>query len=201
MGRSKYEKKLAPLQSVPFFTTEQALEHEVPRQALAYLVETGVLKRVHSGTYSFVVYEPQISLKWEHMGVIAATIPNGVICLLSALSYYHLTDEVMREVWIAVPHACYTPRRPNTRIVRMRNVELGRMQIDLGEYKVDIFDRERCVLDAFRYLNKEITLEVFHRYFKSLSYKPDPEKIIYYARQMQVNIEPNIKFYKRFGLI
>ncbi len=69
----------------------------------------------------------------------------------------------MREVWIAVPHEFHPPKRPNTRIIRMRNVKLGKIEIVLGEYNAHIFDRERCIVDAFRYQSKEIAIKAIQK--------------------------------------
>lgn len=126
------------------------------------------------------------------MGLIAASIPEGVICLISALCYYELTDQVMREIWIAIPHESYAPKRPNTKIIRMRNISLGKTEISIGEYKVKIFDQERCIIDAFRYLSKEIAIKALQRYFQSTFYKTDPKKLGTYAKKLRVNITPYI---------
>jgi len=195
MRHSKYEKQLEPLQHVPFFTAQQAVNRNVPRHALAYLLKKGTLERIYPGTYRFSEYEPKVDFQWEDLGLMAAAISKGVICLISALCYYELTDQVMREVWIAIPHESYPLKRPNARIIRMRNTSLGKTEIFVGEYKVKIFDRERCVVDAFRYLSKEIAIKAIQRYFKSTDYKPNPKKLGAYAKALRVNITPYILAY------
>lgn len=192
MRQLKYLKKLEPFINTPLFTSAEAEKQGVPRHALAYLVKKGILERIYPGTYRFSQYEPEVEFEWENLALVAVSIPNGVICLISALSYHELTDQVMREIWIAVPHESYPPKRPNTRIIRMRNIELGKIEIALGEYKVSIFDRERCVVDAFRYLSKEIAIKAIQRYFRSTKYKPDPKKLGAYAKGLRVNITPYI---------
>ncbi|MGZ3732412.1 MAG: type IV toxin-antitoxin system AbiEi family antitoxin domain-containing protein [Parachlamydiaceae bacterium] len=195
MRQSKYEKQLEPFHQIPFFTTEQANEQNVPRHALAYLVKKGSLERVYPGTYRFSEYEPEIDFQWENLGLIASSVPKGVICLISALCYYNLTDQVMREIWIAIPHKSYAPKRPNTKIIRMRNTLLGTTEIELGEYKVKIFDRERCIVDAFRYLSKEIALKALQKYFRDTSYKSQPKKLGTYAKKLRIDIIPYILSY------
>lgn len=188
MRHLKYLEKLEPFINVPLFTSAEAEKQDVPRHALAYLVKRGTLERIYPGAYRFSQYEPEVEFKWENLALVAASIPEGVICLISALSYHDLTDQVMREIWIAVPHKSYPPKRPNTRIIRMRNIELGKVEITLGEYKIHIFDRERCVVDAFRYLSKEIAIKAIQRYFQSAKFKPDPKKLGVYAKALRVNI-------------
>ena len=195
MRQSKYVKHFEPFHQVPFFTAEEAEGQDIPRHALSYLVKKGALERIYPGAYRFSEYEPEVEFQWENLALVAASIPDGVICLISALCYHDLTDQVMREVWIAVPHESYPPKRPNTRIVRMRNIDLGKIPIALGEHDVQIFDRERCVLDAFRYLSKEIAIKAIQRYFQSTNYKPNPKKLGAYAKALRVNVTPYILAY------
>ncbi len=195
MRQLKYTKQLKQFIHIPLFTAADAEKKDVPRHALAYLVKKGTLERIYPGAYRFSQYEPEVELQWENLALVATSIPDGVICLISALCYYDLTDQIMREIWIAVPHESHSPKRPNTRIVRMRNVKLGKIEMMLGEYNVHIFDRERCVVDAFRYLSKEIAIKAIQRYFQSAKYKPDPKKLGAYAKALRVNITPYILSY------
>lgn len=183
------------LRHVPFFTSQQAEDQGVPRHVISYLVKKGTLERIYAGAYRFVEYEPEVDIQWENLGLIAASIPNGVICLISALCYYELTDQFMRQLWIAIPHESHAPKRPNTKIIRMRNISLGKIEISLGEYKVKIFDRERCIIDAFRYLSKEIAIKALQRYFRDISYKADPKKLGAYAKKLRIDITPYILSY------
>ncbi len=195
MRQSKYVRQLEAFYHVPFFTAKEAVKNHVPRHALAYLVKKGDLERIYPGAFRFTNYESEVELQWENLALVAASIPTGVICFISALCYHNLTDQVMREIWIAVPHETSPPKRPNTRIVRMRNIDLGKIDIVLGEYKVQIFDRERCVVDAFRYLSKEIAIKSLRRYFQSTALKPDQKKLGAYAKTLRVNITPYILSY------
>jgi len=184
--------KLEPFYKTPFFTIEEAAKQGVPRHALAYLEKRGDLERIYPGAYCFSEYEPEVEFQWENLGLVASSIPKSVICLISALVFYGLTDQVMRESWLAVPHKSHPPKRPNTRIVRMRNADLGKTTIALGEYCVQIFDRERCIVDAFRYLSKEISIKALKRYCQSKDAKTDPKKLGAYAKKLRVNITPYI---------
>ena len=188
-------KQLERFEKVPFFTTEEAEYQGIPRHALVYLEERGDLEKVYPGAYRFVGYQPEVDFQWENLGLIASSVPEGVICLIAALVFYDLTDQVMREVWLAVPHKMHPPKRPSTRIVRMHNIDLGKTEITLGEYHVQIFDRERCIIDAFRYLSKEIAIKALQKYFQSTTARPDPKKLGIYAKILRVNITPYILAY------
>lgn len=133
------------------------------------------------------------AFEWEDLAVTALSIQNGVICLISALCYYGLTDEIMREFWIAIPHATTSPSRENTRIVRMRNILFGQTTVKIGSRKIKIFDRERTVVDAFRYLDKETALKALQTYLKvGKKRKPDIDKLLSYAKKLRVDLTPYI---------
>jgi predicted transcriptional regulator of viral defense system len=195
MGPGKYSKQLESLLKKPFFTASEAVQHGITRQALAYFTKKGVITRICPGVYRAANYEPSVEFQWEDLALVAASIPSGVICLISALCYYDLTDQIMREIWIAVSHSSHPPKRPNTKIIRMRNLELGKTKIGLGEYHVQIFDRERCIVDAFRYLSKEIALKALQRYFRGTNYRPKLQKLAEYAKILRVDIIPYILAY------
>lgn len=195
MRKSKYARQLRPLLKKPLITIEEAKARGIPRQVLAHLAKKGILERVENGIYRRAQYEPQVDFQWENLALQAATIPSGVICLISALCYYGLTDQIMRESWIAIPHELRAPKRPLTKVVRMRNIALGRVSIQLGEYKVHIFDQERCVVDAFRYLSIEIALKSLQNYLKSRDHKTQITKLARYAKLLRVDLMPYILSY------
>lgn len=191
----KYEKKLEILLKQPFFTFTEAEDKGIPRWAIIYQAKKGLLEKLCPGVYRSSTYEPKVDFEWENLAFTAASIPEGVICLISALCYYDLTDQIMREAWIAVPNEKRSPKRPNAHIVRMRNTDLGKETITMGEYRVHIFDRERAIVDAFRYLSKEIALKALRQYFTLTDIKPDLKKLIEYASILRININPYILSY------
>lgn len=188
-------RSLEPLLTQPLFTIADAAKIGVSRQTLSNYTKKGILERLHPGIYCSAAHEFEVDFEWEGLAQAAASIPNGVICLISALCYYRLTDQVMRESWIAVPHHQRAPRRSNTRVIRMRNLELGLEDMMLGEFPVRIFDRERCVVDAFRYLDKEIAIKALRLYLQGREQKPDLRKLQSYAKKLRINLTPYLLAY------
>jgi hypothetical protein len=80
----------------------------------------------------------------------------------------------------------------NVRFVRMRNITLGATFIKVGQYKVKIFDRERCIIDAFRYLSREIAIKAIKAYFENTEIEKSILKLSRYAKQLRINIKPYI---------
>lgn len=160
---------------------------------LAYFCKKGIIERVGRGLYRVVDASSGVNLDFEELVLTASSIPRGVICLVSALCYYNLTDQIMREYWIAVPNRDKSPKRPHARIVRMRNMTLGLTTVKMGKYRVKIFDRERTVVDAFRYLSVEIAIKALQAYLQpSGKKKADLSKLSRYAKTLRININPYI---------
>ena len=74
----------------------------------------------------------------------------------------------------------------------MRNTELGRQTIRLGEFEVSIFDRERSVVDAFRFLSIEIAIKALRAYIFDPDHKADFRKLSRYAKALRQNLTPYI---------
>ena len=184
-------KKLKPLMHKPSFTTEEARECGVHPSVLAYYVKIGLLVRLAHGIYQNLKFTSKVDFQWEDLVLVAQTIPNGVICLISALALYNLTEEIPREHWVAVPNASKAPKRPKTRIVRMRNMSLGRTTMKVGDQKVAIFNRERTIVDAFRYLTKEIAVKALKESLKAKgSQKCDIKRLRSYAKKLRFKLDP-----------
>ena len=193
MRNSKYATQLANLLQMPIFKASEARTHGIPSRMLSYFCQTGKIERIGRGLYRVLDAFSGVEIDLEELVLTTSSIPHGVICLISALCYYHLTDQIMREYWIAVPNRDRMPSRPHTRIIRMRNVTLGQSTVKIGNYMVKIFDRERTVVDAFRYLSSEIAIKALQRYLKSFEdKKPDLPKLAKYAAILRVSIEPYI---------
>ncbi|MFN4895091.1 MAG: type IV toxin-antitoxin system AbiEi family antitoxin domain-containing protein [Pseudomonadota bacterium] len=187
--------KLRPLRKKPYFTVSEAEKLGVYASLLAYHSRQGRIERVGKGLYRFPDSVADIPIDWEDLIVAATSIPDGIVCLISALAMYELTDQLPRQHWIAVPHSSRAPRREKVRIVRMRNAELGATTIKLGDAQLRIFNRERTVVDAFRYLDKEIAIKALKAYLQGRikGHKPDLRKLGSYAKTLRVSIAPYVE--------
>ena len=189
MLKSKYLAALDALTQKAVFSSAEGKEVGIPSRMLAYFCEKGLIERVCKGMYKINHLDFGAEFEWEDLAITVLSIPNGIICLISALCYYGLTDEIMREFWIAIPHATTSPIRKNTHIVRMRNISFGQTTIKIGTHQLKIFDRERTVVDSFRYLDKETALKALQAYLiTSKDRKPDIDKLLQYAKKLRVNI-------------
>ena len=77
-----------------------------------------------------------------------------MICLTSALSFHHLTDQLPRKVWIAVGAKDWAPRidYPQIRIVRFREPYLtnGLEVHNIHGVDLRVYSITKSIADAFR---------------------------------------------------
>lgn len=175
----------------PFFTSKESRLMGISPSVLAYYVKTGDLERIARGVYRSTS-SPFPSIEcWTDLAEAAYLIPNSAICLLSALAIYGLTEEIPRQHWIAIRHGTSTLRNRRVKIIRLRNMELGKITIRLGGITVSIFDRERTVVDAFRLLSLEIAIKALKAGLaKRGKNKLNSKKLEDYAKKLRYNITP-----------
>lgn len=183
--------KLKPLLSAPSFTSEEARLRGVSSSTLAYYVKQNELTRIGHGIYRSANAPIIDDFRWEDLIEAMQRVKEGVICLTSALSLYHLTEEMPSQHWIAIRNDTVHRAMPSTKVVRMRNLTLGKTKIKIGNVTLPIFDRERTIVDAFRYLGRETALKALKTALtKKGSEKINIEKIRQYAKKLRIKIEP-----------
>ena len=127
----------------------------VPRVWLSRLRRKGLVERVGRGLY--VAVGADIT---EHhtMVEVAKRVPNGVVCLISALSFHELTTQIPGEVWLAVDRKAWAPLVPDlpVRIVRFSGaaLTLGVEDHLIEGVPVHVYSAAKTVVDCFRYRNK-----------------------------------------------
>ena len=174
----------------PSFTASEARVFGVSSSLLAYYVRSGYIERLSRGVYRGLESErKEVPFEWEDLIATAASIPNGRICLISALALYELTEEIPRQFWIAIPHKQFAPKRPGVKIVRMRDIKTGSSRLKLGAFSVEIFDRERTIVDSFRFLSPETAIKALKQYLSGKHGKPDLLKLREYSRKLRIPIE------------
>lgn len=190
--QENYFHMLAPLLKKPLFTSKEAKELGIHPALLSYYVKIGRLRRINRGVYQNSDYQGEISFRWKDLIAAVYAVNGGVICLISALAIYDLTDEIPRQHWIGIRHGTDAIGGPQLKIVRFRNMDLGKTIVDLEGISVPIFDRERTLIDAFRLLSREVAIKALKMALTQplSSEKIDLIKLQAYAKKLRVNIDP-----------
>lgn len=130
-------------------------QHGLPTIVLTRLVQAGKLERVARGLYGL---PGAATSEHRSLAEVAARVPKGVVCLLSALRVHEIGTQAPFEVWLAIPNHMVAPRldQPAIRIVRMSDAALadGVQRLRIDGVKVSVFDPARTVVDCFRFRNK-----------------------------------------------
>ena len=146
---------LALAEQRPLLRARDLAAHGLPTMVLSRLVAAGRLERIARGVYSL----PGRSLS-EHRSLAEAAlrVPQGIVCLLSALRVHGIGTQAPFEVWIAIPHNSPTPRldQPALRAIRMSGPALseGIEQMQIDGVSVPVFNSAKTVADCFKYRNK-----------------------------------------------
>ncbi len=82
-------------------------QYEIPRVEISRLCKRGVAQRVGRGIYRLT--DTQVT-EHQTLAEVGKAIPNGVVCLLSALRFHDLTTQAPFEVWVAIDVKAHLPR-------------------------------------------------------------------------------------------
>jgi len=135
--------------------TAEALRLGIHPRTLYQLRDEGRIEAISRGVYRLADLPP---LSHPDLVTVALRVPNGVVCLISALAFHEITTEVPHEVQIALPRGTKSPRlaHPPLRVFRFSEpgLSLGVQTVKLDGIDVRIYDPAKTVVDCFRYRNK-----------------------------------------------
>lgn len=185
--------KIEYLLEKPSFTSKDAIQYGVTAATLAYYAKIGEITRIGHGLYRKSDKPVADDYRWEDLVEATHVVRKGVVCLISALAIYDITEEIPRQHWIAVNHKTRHRAHGAIKIVRMRNFEIGQRQLAIGNSIIPIYDMERTIIDTFRYLSKEIGIKALRMAMrKNGNEKLDIKKINLYSAALKVKIDPFI---------
>ena len=132
----------------------------LPGVYLERLAREGLVERVGRGLYR----SRSVEITEQHtLAEVCRRVPQGVVCLLSALRFHNLTTQSPAEVWLALGN---TARVPKTGLLPLRIVRFSGVALATGieEHLVEgvpvrVYDPAKTAVDCFKFRNK-IGLEV-----------------------------------------
>ncbi len=190
MRSKKALNKITTLLNNISFTSKEAQTYGVSAATLSHYVKCGELIRIGHGIYRKAGRDLVDDFRWEDL-VEAEQKTKGTICLISALSLYEMTEEIPRQHWIAISHKTSRQSSANIKIVRFRNAELGKTTFKIGDVVLPIYDRERTIIDSFKYLSIETAIKALRLGLKKRGEeKLNIQKLQQYAKVLHFKIEP-----------
>lgn len=146
------------------------------------------LQKVGRGMYA----SPEAPLS-EHQTVVQAAlrVPQGVVCLLSALRFHELTTQSPFEVWMAID---VKARAPKEEIIPLRLVRFSGKALTSGVERnliegvqVKVYKPAKTVADCFKYRNKiglDVAIEALRDCWRKR--KASADELWYYAKVCRV---------------
>jgi predicted transcriptional regulator of viral defense system len=127
----------------------------IDRRALYALAEEGAVKRVGQGLYRST--DALLTPTYDDAEA-AIAVPQGVICLTSALVHHDLTDEIPSKIHMAIEGKDWPPRIawPPMRFFSFSGeaFHAGIEEIELDGMPVKIYNKEKTLADCLKYRKK-----------------------------------------------
>ena len=163
-------------------------EARVDRSELRRLTAAGVLERVTRGVYRLV---DAPATEAHTVATVIKRIPQGTVCLLTALQLHGLTTQLPHQVWIALDRKARRPGLTDlpVRIVRFSGTALtaGVESRKVEGVTIRVYGPAKTVADCFKYRNKiglDIAIEALRDYRRR--YPKRGEELREYARVCRV---------------
>ena len=138
-----------------FFRPRDIASLGVSHRQLQNLVSKGLVEDFGHGLYRLSEVEPT---EVETIAMVAAAVPNAIMCLLTALCFHEIGTQLPHQVWIAIDRKARKPAHPpaQVRVVRFSGAMLkyGVTHKSALGVPFRITSPARTVVDCFRYRKK-----------------------------------------------
>jgi predicted transcriptional regulator of viral defense system len=168
--------------------TQRAIKLGIHPRTLYALRNDALLERLDRGLYRITNAKP---LDNPDFVTVALKVPKGVICLISALAFHHMTTQVPHAVYLAIAANDQAPalRHPPLRLFwySQATFEDGVTAIVMDSVHVRIYSAERTLADCFKYRNKigiDVCVEALNLYRRRGRMKLD--SLEHYAKLCRV---------------
>jgi predicted transcriptional regulator of viral defense system len=133
----------------------EALRAGISRGKLYALRDAGLIEQVSRGYYRLSAMPAMSS---PDLTLVAAHMPHGVLCLVSALAFHELTTQVPHAVDVALQRGARRPKLafPPTNVYWFSGAAFhdGVEMHATDGAQLRVYDQEKTIVDCFRYRNK-----------------------------------------------
>ena len=159
------------------------------------LTKKGQLKKINRKYY----INPNFNGDYNEFSLVNAYVETGIICLLSAASYYNLTSVRMMEIEVAVHRKSKVRNLPDWPDVKVyyfsdKRYETGVIDANENNHHFKIYDVEKTVVDIIYYREKigiEETKEILINYLN----RKDRDLNVLFNYAKKLNCEKILKSY------
>ena len=154
---------------------------------IAELARSQAIVPIKRGLYRWHETESSSSL-----AEASRIVPEGIVCLLSAVSYHELGTRVPWNTSLAIPMKARKPVLPEYPPIQLfyfspLQYETGIMTVQVDDTDVRMYDPEKTLCDCARYRNK-IGMDVFREAVAEYMRRPgrDIDKLLTYSRKLRI---------------
>jgi predicted transcriptional regulator of viral defense system len=131
------------------------IEQGISATTISRMERKGLINQLSRGLYQL----PDAPLDANHsLAEAAKLVPNGVICLDSALAFHELTDRIPASVWVGIGARDWRPKitRPRIEIVRFgpKVFDKGIETHIIERVPVRIYSPAKTIVDLFRHAQR-----------------------------------------------
>jgi predicted transcriptional regulator of viral defense system len=154
-------RKLKKLPKGPF-SYKKARSSGLSKHTLRKLVKKGQIERISRGVYQIAEHDDGSMENAYRAATLRCELPSCV-CLLSALEYYNLTDQIAKKVWMLVP----VSKRIRSRDLKLIRTREPKWNIGIQKTKYYwITSMERTLIDCLlqkRMVGSQVALAALKR--------------------------------------
>lgn len=157
------------------FTYSRARAAGLSAERLYAYRDQGVVEQIGRGLYRWA-NAPAID---QNLLEIAHRIPQGTLCLVTALARHGLTDVIPRRIDVAIPRGKRIPalRSPvDVHVFATDTFTLGRQEISVGDgFSIGLYSAERSLVDVIRLRHRQgsdVAWEALRRWLRLKGTKP-----------------------------
>jgi predicted transcriptional regulator of viral defense system len=134
--------------------SSEAFREGIKQSTFYKMAQTSTTITIGRGLYQLSGYIPPD----PDLVIVSKAIPKGVICLVSALSFYGITNQIPKKVYVALPKGAEEPRLvfPPVKTFRFseKTYSPGIQTVRLQKNKIRIYSKEKTIADCFKFRNK-----------------------------------------------
>lgn len=132
------------------------IEKDITAATISRMEQKGVVVQLSRGLYQ--LHDAPLDAN-HSLAEAAKLVPNGVICLSSALAFHELTDRIPASVWVGIGARDWRPKitRPRIQIVRFgpKVFDKGIQKHTIEQVTVRIYSPAKTIVDLFRHAQRQ----------------------------------------------
>ena len=132
-------------------TRQQVIQAGLSPHLLTYWMKAGKLERLQPGVYRLIEHQ---GFDQDWLIEVMLRVPQGVLCLTSALAFHELSTFVPTEMHIAIPRAAHRPvfKSPPVQLHRFSGEQYthGIETHTVGQFELRVYSREKTLADLLR---------------------------------------------------